>query len=64
MIISQENIEANDVWNMFKTNAMYDYHDLKTGILLLVGVFERFISTCLEYYGLALCHYFSSSRLS
>ena len=41
---------------------MDNYHDyyLKKDILLLVDVFERFISTYLEYYELGLCHYFSS----
>ena len=27
--------------------------------LLLVDTFEKFISTCLKYYGLRPCHYFS-----
>ena len=46
-------------------NTMSDYHDLylKTDILLL-AVFEKFISTCLEYYGLDHYHYFSSPGLS
>ena len=39
---------------------MSDYHD----ILLLDDVFEKFVNTCLEYYGLDLCHYFSSPGLS
>ena len=45
---------------------MGDYHDLylKAGILLLAAVFERFISTCLDYYRLDHCHYFSSPGLS
>ena len=43
-----------------------DYHDfyLKTDVLLLANVFQKFISTCLDYYGLDLCHYFSSPGLS
>ena len=47
-------------------NTMGDYHDLylKTNVLLLADVFEKFINTCLEYYGLNPCHYFSSLRLS
>ena len=47
-------------------NAMVDYHDfyLKTDVLLLANVFERFINKCLDYYGLGPCHYFSSPGLS
>ena len=43
-------------------NKMGDYHDcyLKTGVLLLNEVFEKFISACLECYGLDPCRYFSS----
>ena len=33
-------------------------------MLLLADVFERFISTCLKYYELDPCHYFSSPGLS
>ena len=33
-------------------------------MLLLADVFEKFINTCLDYYGLDPCHYFSSPRLS
>ena len=42
------------------------YHDLylKTDVLLLVGVFEKFITTCLDYYRLDSFHYFSSLGLS
>ena len=47
-------------------NAIGDYHDLylKTDVLLLADVFEKFIITCLEYYGLDPCHYFSNLGLS
>ena len=47
-------------------NIMGDYHDLylKAGVLLLADVFEMFINTCLEYYKLDTCHYFSSPGLS
>ena len=56
---------AIDVWNVFKLNTMGDYHDfyLKTDVLLLDDVFEKFIHTCVEYYGSDPCHYFSSPRL-
>ena len=45
---------------------MGDYHDLylKTDALLLADVFEKFIKTCLDYYRLDRCHYFSSPGLS
>ena len=45
---------------------MGDYRDhyLKKDVLLLADVFEKFIGTCMKYYGLDPCHYFSSQRLS
>ena len=51
-----------DIWNVFKMNTVGDYHDfyLKADILLLAEV----IKTCLDYYGLDPCHYFSSPGLS
>ena len=47
-------------------NSMGGYHDLylKTDVLLLAGVFEKFIKTCLDYYELNPCHYFSCPGLS
>ena len=45
---------------------MDDYHDnyLKKDVMLLADVFEKFVETFLEFYGLDPCHYFSSSGLS
>ena len=59
-------LHAVDVWDMFKVNTMGDYYDLyfKTDVLLLAGVFEKFINTCLEYYGSDPCQYFCSPGLS
>ena len=37
---------------------------MKTDVLLLADVFEKFIKTCLDYYGLDPCHYFSPPGLS
>ena len=37
---------------------------LKTDVLLLTDVFEKFINWSLKYYGLDPCHYFSSLVLS
>ena len=64
-ISEKDYLKAFDVWNVLKMNAMGDYHDLylKTDVLLLADVFEKFINTCLNYYELNLCHYFSSPEL-
>ena len=45
---------------------MGDYHDhyLKKDLLLLADVYEKFIDTCLKYYGLDPFHYFISPGLS
>ena len=59
-------LKVNNIWNMFKMNTIGDYHDLylKKDVLLLPKVFEKLISTCLDYYRLDPCHYFSSPGLS
>ena len=64
-ISEKDYLHVIDVWIMFKMNTMGDYHNLylKTDILLLADVFETFVG-CLYYYGLDLCHYFSSPQLS
>ena len=53
-------------WDKFGIKYIGDYHDhyLKNKGLLLAVVFEKFIDTCLKYYGLDPCHYFSSPGLS
>ena len=55
-------LTCEKIWYKFEIKNMADYHDhsLKKDVLLLADVFEKFISTCLKYYGLDLCHYFSS----
>ena len=65
-ISEKKYLTSINVWNTFKMNTMGDYHDLylKTDVLLLADVFEKFINTCLEYYGLDPCQYFSSPGLS
>ena len=55
---------ANNIWNVFNTMGDYHYLYLKTDLLLLADVFEKFIKTCLNYYGLDPCYYFSSPGLS
>ena len=65
-ISEKDYLKADNTWNVFKMNTMGDYRDLylKTDVLLLPNVFEKLISTCLDYYGLELCHYFSFSGVS
>ena len=65
-INEKDYLHAVNILNVFKMNKMGDYHDLylTTDVLLLADVFEKFINTCLEYYELNPCHYFSSPGLS
>ena len=54
------------IWDKFGIKNMGDYHDhyFKKDVLLLADVFEKFIKTCLKYYELDPCNYFSSPVLS
>ena len=66
--ISSGHISVKDYFTCEKTSDKFemkymgDYHDLyfKNDVLLLADVFEKFIGTCLKYFGLDPCHYFSS----
>ena len=65
-INNQEYQRACDAWKMFEIKNLGQYHDLylKTGVLLLCDVFEKFIRVCLKYYSLGPSYYFSSPGLS
>ena len=71
-ILNDEHISNEDykhvetVWETFNLKNMGEYHDLylKSDVLLLADVFENFRKTCLEYYKLDPCHYFTSPGLS
>ena len=47
----KDHLHVVNVWNMFEMKIMGDYHDLylKTDVLLLADVFQKFIGVCLEY---------------
>ena len=51
------------VFNIKNLGEYLDFY-LKTDVLLLCDVFEKFIDVCLKDYGLDPCHYFSSPGLS
>ena len=61
-ISDEEYSRAINIWNIFNIKNLGEYHDLylKTNVLLLCDVFEKFINVSLIDYGLDPCHYFSS----
>ena len=65
-IMNDEYNHAKKVWKIFNIKTMGKYHDLylKSDVLLLADVFESFRKTCLQYYKLDPCHYFTSPGLS
>ena len=65
-ITDDEYDHAKKVWKTFKIKNMGGYHDLYLGsdVLLLTNVFENFRKTCMQYYKLVPCHYFTILGLS
>ena len=65
-ISNEEYNRMLDVWNILKFKTFKDYHNLylKKDVILLTDVFEKFISSCLEYYDLDPKHQFSAPGLS
>lgn len=57
---------AQDVWSHFKIKNMGEYSDLylKTDVLLLSDVFEKFRKLCLSIYNLDCCWYLTAPSLS
>ena len=65
-ITDDEYDHVKKVWKTFKIKTMGEYHNLYLGsdVLLLTDVFENFRKTCMQYYKLDPCHYFTSPGLS
>ena len=65
-ITDDEYNHAKEVSNTFMIRTLGDYHDLYlvSDVLLLTDVFENFRKTCMQYYKLDPCHYFTSPGLS
>ena len=57
---------AQNVWQKFQCKNLGDYHDLylKTDVMLLADVFEKYRSTCIKQYKLDPAHYYTSPGLS
>ena len=65
--ITQKDYEhAQTVWKTFKCKTLGDYHDLylKTDVLLLADVFQKFRETCMNNYKLDPLHYYTAPGLS
>lgn len=65
--ISDEDYKhAKTVWNGLNLKMKGDCHDLylKSDIVLLADVFENLRKTCMQYYKLDPCHYFTNLGLS
>ena len=65
-ITDKEYLRLIEVWKVFDIKNLGEYHDLylKTDVLLLCDLFEKFINFSSKYYELDPCHYFSSPGLA
>ena len=60
-IENEEYERAKRIWAHFGIKNLGEHHDLylRTDVLLLTDVYEKFRDLCLEYYGLDPAHYFT-----
>ena len=64
--IGREYDHVEKVWKEFDIKNIGEYHDvyLKTDVLLLADVFEKFSKMCTSCYKLDPAHYYTSPRLA
>ena len=65
--ISEKDVaEAFKIYTLFGCRNLGDYHDvyLRTDVLILADVFEKFRQVCMEVYKLDPVHFFSAPNLS
>ena len=57
---------AKKVWEEFELRNLGEYHDLylKTDVILLSNVFEKFRKVCMENYGLDPAHFYTAPGLA
>ena len=65
-IKQKEYDHAQEVWKQLNCKTLGDYHDLylKTDVLLLADVFQKFRETCMNNYKLDPLHYYTAPGLS
>ena len=65
-ITDEEYERAKKIWKAFRIGNMGEYHNLYllSDVLLLTDIFENFRKTCLQYYKLDPCRYFTSPGVS
>ena len=59
-ITLKDYLTCEKIWDKCEMKNMGEYHDhyLKKDVLLLADVLEKFINTCLKFFGLDPCDYF------
>ena len=65
--ISEDDYEhAKRVWGEFGLRNLGKYHDLylKTDVILLSNIFDKFRKVCMENYGLDPAHFYTAPRLA
>ena len=65
-ITKEQHIFALGVYNDFKCRNLGDYHDvyLRTDVLILGDIFQKFREVCIQVYNLDPAHFYSAPNLS